>query len=50
MTCRACRRHAHPRKSTHGLCIGHALMFLLGPYASVEEFILRRCSATGAGG
>jgi hypothetical protein len=42
MTCRACTATAHPRKSAHGLCLAHALMFLWGPWFTVEEFILRR--------
>jgi hypothetical protein len=41
MTCRACHLPALERKSAHGLCLGHALMYLLGPCQSVEEFILR---------
>lgn len=40
MTCRACRRPALERKSAHGLCLGHALLYLLGPCTTVEEFIL----------
>lgn len=41
MTCRACHLQALERKSAHGLCLGHALLYLLGPWLTVEEFILR---------
>lgn len=41
MICRACHLLALRRPSAHGLCLGHALLYLLGPYASVEDFILR---------
>lgn len=42
MTCLACAAPAHPRKSAHGLCIGHALIFLAGPWYSLAEFLLWR--------
>lgn len=45
MSCRACDRPAHPQKSARGLCLGHALLFLLGPWETVEEFILKRRSS-----
>lgn len=41
MICRACHHPALQRKSAHGLCLGHALLYLLGPWGTVEEFILR---------
>lgn len=40
MICRACNLPALQRKSAHGLCLGHALLYLLGPCTTVEEFIL----------
>lgn len=42
MMCRACERPAIRRESAHELCLGHAFLFLLGPYETVEEFILAR--------
>lgn len=42
MTCLVCERKAHPRKSAHGLCLGHALLFLYGPFSNLEQFILWR--------
>jgi len=44
MICRACTTPALQRKSAHGLCLGHALLYLLGPCTTVEEFILTRTS------
>lgn len=44
-TCRACHLPALERKSAHGLCLGHALLYLLGPCTTVEEFILRSSHA-----
>jgi hypothetical protein len=44
MTCLACHRPALARPSAHGLCVGCAFLFLLGPCASVGEFLLLRSS------
>jgi hypothetical protein len=44
MTCRACHLQAVERKSANGLCLGHALLYLLGPWSTVEQFILTRTS------
>lgn len=41
MTCRACTRPTFQRPGARGLCIGHAFLFLLGPCATVADFILR---------
>lgn len=43
--CRCCESPAFPRRSARGLCLGHALLFLWGPCATVEEFILSRRAA-----
>lgn len=42
MTCRVCEEPAFRSKSARGLCLGHAFLFLLGPWETVEEFILKR--------
>jgi hypothetical protein len=44
MNCRACHLPALGRKSSHGMCLGHALLYLLGPCTTVEQFILMRPS------
>lgn len=44
MSCRACHRLALARPSAHGLCIGCALLYLLGPCVNVEQFVLLRSS------
>lgn len=38
--CRTCTKPALQRKSAHGLCLGHALLYLLGPHTTVDEFVL----------
>jgi hypothetical protein len=45
LPCRCCSASAHPTRGARGLCLGHALLFLLGPWATVEEFILARRAA-----
>jgi hypothetical protein len=45
MTCRACALPALKHRSAHGLCVGHAFLYLLGPSTTVEEFILRSSHA-----
>jgi hypothetical protein len=42
MICRACSRPALRRASAHGLCMGCALLFQLGPWVTVEAFVNRR--------
>ena len=42
MKCRCCDKKPFPRPSARGLCLGHALLFLWSPWATVEEFILKR--------
>jgi hypothetical protein len=42
--CLACHRHALATPSAHGLCVGCAFLYMLGPYASVSEFMLLRSS------
>lgn len=42
MKCRDCEETAHSTKVARGLCLGHALLFLCGPWVTVEEFLLRR--------
>jgi hypothetical protein len=44
--CRCCERPAHESRSARGLCLGHALIFLLGPCATVEEYLLTRRAST----
>jgi hypothetical protein len=39
-----CHRPALARPSANGLCVGCALLFLLGPCSSVGEFLLLRSS------
>lgn len=48
MICRACHHPALQRKSAHGLCLGHAFLYLLGPCTSVEEFCLAHATSRRA--
>lgn len=44
MTCHCCAQPPH----RHGLCLGHALIYGVGPWRTVDEFILSRRNKEGA--